>query len=639
LSSPPPPCICPKSIKLNRLLKDGNGVYLEYADYLSRAGVQPKKATLERIFVKNLAHYITQDLGHLKILEEHDSFFLPIEIKDGEEILSYGLVAGTHRVIYDLPEESHPALVSLKKGRGRLLVASTTLSAYSGRKYKLTADWESLARRMMLYLLPRQKRLALERTYLPLAAHTEPRVWGLPGEPVRVVVKTSPAATVSIKPKKDGIRIRTSMGPMYKIKEVPFQVADRDGRYLKALERNIGWFQKSGIMDEPDGSAGVRERFYGVDYKGSYTIAENVRTDCNFETALAFYLYGVATKKAQYKKVGYNILQNMFKGRYQDMDETRPTYGFWSWLGPFKEHPEHIYADDESWAAICLLDFHRRTKDEEYLRRGLLTARALLDTQGVTGLRPAHISGEELLKNGRGWYAKMEDGDFHSHFNGMAISAFLYTYGATEDEKYLQMAIKGTDTMLRLYSTIDDWVISKTAEYSRFLLPLSMIYYYTKDARYKEALDRVGDYLFSHQVACGAIQEWDNTKRESFGKGDIGVFHENGEPISDQLYTTSFAAMNLFIAYKATGERKWLESFFKLADYLVRIQDRSGHPQTDGAWMRAFDFENWEYFGSNGDVGWGPYCLETGWCNAIIDIALGLYLTDDPFLPLLGGLG
>ncbi len=69
-------------------------------------------------------------------------------------------------------------------------------------------------------------------------------------------------------------------------------------------------------------------------------------------------------------------------------------------------------------------------------------------------------------------------------------------------------------------------------------------------------------------------------------------------------------------------------------DYLSRIQiDDPDDEQLDGTWQRAFDFESWEYFGSNADLGWGPYCVETGWSVAPAIIGAMLYLTGDTFFP------
>ena len=59
----------------------------------------------------------------------------------------------------------------------------------------------------------------------------------------------------------------------------------------------------------------------------------------------------------------------------------------------------------------------------------------------------------------------------------------------------------------------------------------------------------------------------------------------------------------------------------------------TGDQQLDGAWQRAFDFDAWEYFGSNADLGWGPYCVETGWSVAPSLIGAMLQLTGGTFFP------
>jgi hypothetical protein len=92
--------------------------------------------------------------------------------------------------------------------------------------------------------------------------------------------------------------------------------------------------------------------------------------------------------------------------------------------------------------------------------------------------------------------------------------------------------------------------------------------------------------------------------------------------------------MNLWMAYKATSDKVYLDVFHRVMDYLVRIQvEDESKPTIDGGWMRGFDYSLWEYYGSNADSSWTAYCMETGWTNAIIDIALALYLTDDTFYP------
>jgi hypothetical protein len=133
---------------------------------------------------------------------------------------------------------------------------------------------------------------------------------------------------------------------------------------------------------------------------------------------------------------------------------------------------------------------------------------------------------------------------------------------------------------------------------------------------------------------CGAIQEHGSNAGSKVGGGDLGLTYDANETISDQLYTTSFAVMNLWIAYKATSDKTYLQTFERVMDYLVRIQiENAAKPSIDGGWMRGFDYGLWEYYGSNADESWTAYCMETGWMNAIIDIALSLYLLDDTFYP------
>lgn len=91
--------------------------------------------------------------------------------------------------------------------------------------------------------------------------------------------------------------------------------------------------------------------------------------------------------------------------------------------------------------------------------------------------------------------------------------------------------------------------------------------------------------------------------------------------------------MNLQLAFVATGEPVFKRLHERLLDFLSRIQLESEDVLLDGAWMRSFDFKQWEYYGSSADIGWGPYCVETGWMVAPILIGAMYYLTDGTFFP------
>ncbi|MCX6927888.1 MAG: hypothetical protein NT154_32470 [Verrucomicrobia bacterium] len=59
----------------------------------------------------------------------------------------------------------------------------------------------------------------------------------------------------------------------------------------------------------------------------------------------------------------------------------------------------------------------------------------------------------------------------------------------------------------------------------------------------------------------------------------------------------------------------------------------------DGAWYRGFDFQKWEYWGSDGDVGWGVWCIETGWIQTWITTTLALRHMNTSLWDLMTGSG
>ena len=214
---------------------------------------------------------------------------------------------------------------------------------------------------------------------------------------------------------------------------------------------------------------------------------------------------------------------------------------------------------------------------------------------------------------------------------GQIIAAWLYAYGITGERAFLDQALPALRDLINAFPDFAARVPAHTTESTRFLLPLALAAAYSTDPAFSAALREQAEYLVSRMVPCGAIQEQGAYTGSKVQGGDLSLIHDSSEPISDQLYTTSFAAMNFWIAYKATGDAFYRHNFFRVADFLVRIQIESGDRTIDGGWMRGFDYNLWEYYGSNADQSWTAYCLETGWCNAIIDLALELYLLDDTF--------
>ena len=116
------------------------------------------------------------------------------------------------------------------------------------------------------------------------------------------------------------------------------------------------------------------------------------------------------------------------------------------------------------------------------------------------------------------------------------------------------------------------------------------------------------------------------------GRTEAPLIHFNGDPVADMLYTTNFAFFALNEAAQATQNPKYLEAVDKLADFLIRIQSTSsGRADLDGCWFRSFDYENWEYYGSNADHGWGAWGTLTGWTQSFITTTLALKLENTSY--------
>ena len=113
------------------------------------------------------------------------------------------------------------------------------------------------------------------------------------------------------------------------------------------------------------------------------------------------------------------------------------------------------------------------------------------------------------------------------------------------------------------------------------------------------------------------------TSNADYGSGEQPLLFTGNEPLTGCLYSLNFALIGLREATGATGEHRYAKAENALVDYLLRIQVSSDkHAELDGAWFRAFDFEKWEYWGSDGDWGYGPWVTDNGWTNGWIMTAL-----------------
>lgn len=385
----------------------------------------------------------------------------------------------------------------------------------------------------------------------------------------------------------------------------------------EAINSSADWFMKSGILPKIDGSEGVYENIHSV----TGNVRKDFRPDCHAHTALMFYLKYENTNESIWLERSKNIMQYLFDEGYQDMDEASPTYGFWKWFKSPAKYPEQIFTDDNAWVSFILLYLYKQTGNETYRKRGLLTSEALLQTQHSNGLRPIFLHGEKIREMGRDAATLDEDVSFNPHFESIAHATYIQAFTITGEKQYLDTAYRGTKLLLNNKTQLK-FMYSETSGYSRLLFVLGQLIKYYEDSQLIDGLHDTIAYLKSAQHSSGGVEELDNPDPNRFGKEDTGVFRFNGEGIGDFLYTNNFLLINLWEVWKAIGDKQALDFYNELSEFSSKIQIKSEMDKYNGAWMRAFDLRKSEYFGNNGDIGWGPYCIEGGWTNALATTGL-----------------
>lgn len=537
-------------------------------------------------------------------------------------------------------KESWAALIEVPWEKGVVLLATSKFSDFRARNYRLTTNWESLMRHIALYMLPDISRTDSDRTYVPLEAHTQPRVWITPEQGAKLIIQTLPEAKVDVEcPTIEDIklndmgsgRFEAEISPLegkhtIKVqartqdgsnrKSVDLEVSDRKTKYREAIDRNIQWFFRSGMVPDLDGTKGICTQrcmtwFDGDPFDGCYNDPVPFRLDNNANSAVAIYLYGEVTGDEMYRKVALNVVNNFLQ--YQYLDPTKASFGGWPWT--FKTAKTIFLWDDNTRVAVSLLWFYAKEKNIEHLKAALRNTElnvAICQDDG-TVVRHA-TSPDEIDKIGRKGFRDLRFQAYATHFDTWR---WWWAYGMTGDELYKKFA-------------------ASTTSLPQDLLGLPVAYYLGQDPAVKDKISEdLKMYLewpsvrkYGATTSPGSAQDYVLAYRS-----DSGISALQGEPLTDQLYTTSDMVWRLWDAYKATGDKTCLDAFHRLADYLVRIQMVHLDPRLDGCWMRGFDIENWEYYGANYDPWYGPYSAYTGWSNSFISIALALYLLDEGFFP------
>ena len=432
-----------------------------------------------------------------------------------------------------------------------------------------------------------------------------------------------------------------------------------DNAYSEAVRLNTEWFINSGLLVSADGSEGIMEGFRsgkGFKVDGDQRVRNSVRADCNGETVAALALAANLLGNEEYADIAYNIMDwllnesELANGVRADVENSQ--YGLLSWhYGAIDDY----YGDDNARAILGLILGASALDTDEFDERILEAIIANFRTTGIYGYRGGMLSAEKIDANGWEYYYNRTNKNYAPHFESMLWACYLWAYDKTGYEPLLERTRTGISMMMDAYaetmkgdldSGSGEWKSTNgiQQERAKMILPLAWLVRIDPSEQNIAWLDlMISDMMAYQDEATGALRDAVADEgygviglppfatNSDYGGAEAAVIQNNGDPCSDSLYTANFAMLGLNEAYAAMASvgntalaSKYKDYAISLSDYHVRIQQVSDNAKYNGIWYRGFDYEKWEAYGSDGDAGWGIWCVETGWTQAWISATLSL---------------
>jgi len=515
-------------------------------------------------------------------------------------------VAGVNTAVFGLENTPTQPLL-FDHPRGNLLVATTRLSHFVTGRYMPQEAWRAVWRTILGRLQPGAAIPAID--WVPTVRPSYGRDEPLPAD----------AELQSLHRSADWI-IRSRI---LRHSKWPKEVLDRSLVYntvrdMPAAEWPLG-----------DGSFGILEGYSStIRADGSQQMRYAMRNDNLCEVAMLMSLDAATCSQPQRRAIAVKLLDYLFlKSGLALGNRTNPASPEYGLVGWSLDLPHMYWSDDHGRALLSVLAVSALMKSTtptvSFPLNDAVTRCVLADfrTTGVYGFREDCILAEDLQKNGWQHYWNAKNTRYSPHYAAWIWPCYLWAYDKTRFEPLLTRTETGMRMLMKAYP--DHWFWcnrSGSIERARALLPLAWLVRVQDTPEHRGWLRTVARDLIALQDKSGAIRETigggghGTLSNAEYGTCETSLIQTDGDPIADMLYTCNFAMIGLHEAAAATGEPLYAEAENKLAKFLCRIQIRSkAHPELDGAWYRGFNFGNWEYWASNADWEWGPWCTETGW--------------------------
>lgn len=563
-----------------------------------------ERGTVERTVV--LTDGFAPLLEPMDLLSTNDTRYF--KAKNDSALLALGRLAGFDTAVYGIEDTGlSPVLV---KGPHGELVAMTSLSNFKTARYAPVDHWQALWTGIM-------RQLTGDKDFAFKAWPSDPHPTYGPDDVLAADARSN--------------AVRRSAQWLEKGRFIPSEewldtIVKYQGDGITPLGPPASQDFKIG-----DGSCGLLEGHASNIYTdGTEQYRYWMRADVQGEGAFLLASAAQMLGEQKYADIANNVLGYVFDGddfrRKNHRDPKSDVYGLIGWA---VTHPHVFYNDDNARLILGAIGAQAMLGTERWNKDIAECIMANFRLANDGGFLPDRFEEPELLAKGRDHYAKSDLVLPHPHFESWMWACYLWLYDKTGYKPLLDKAEAAIKTTMENYPDGWHWTNGIQQERARMVLPLAWLVRVDDTPEHRQWLNTVVDKLLENQDKSGAIrEELGDPSKGLFGfsksNADYGVTEapliaRNGDPVADLLYTNNFAFFALNEAAEATGDERIRQATDRLADFLIRIQATSeSHPDLDGAWMRAFDYDRWDYYASNADHGWGAWSTLTGWIQTWI---------------------
>ncbi len=594
---------------LRRAAKKRLRLYIEYPASLPGIDIgSPERVDLERAVIAS--YVFGESLKPGRILAIHDCHYVKTRAEKAHIVLAK--VAGLDTAVYGIEDvQTHPLLFEHSKD---VLVSTTKLSQFVTARYAPKGAIQSVWQMVLAWLQPGAALPVFDWT--PTVRPSFARDEELPSGAARTAIIR-------------GIDWHTNA-------KMLLHESWKDKYHEFRKNGTVSPSNPFGPRPDPgwpagDGEYGVLEGVNSrVRYDGEQPIRWWLRTDSNGESSLAFALRSELDGDERSRRIAANLLDWVYfnSGLFQN-DPEKANYGLvhWAW------DSSSLYGDNDIRIILGCIGTSAVLKTDRWNEALVKNILGNYRTTGRLGFRGGSLRNDELLEKGWLHFWKTPTRHFAPHYQAWIWASYLWLYDKTGYEPLLERTQSAIRTMIAAYPEGWKWTNGIQQERARMLLTLAWLIRVDDQPEHRAWLKLMANDMQKCQDACGGIrEELGNLDMGSYrpprsnaeyGTSEASLIQANGDPVADLLYTCNFTFLGLHEAYAATGDEQYREMADRLAKFLVRVQVRSeDHPELDGGWFRAFDFNQWEYWGSNADHGWGAWSIEVGWTQAWIPTVL-----------------